>query len=111
MKLLENLSICLFYVLLMIPFLLLWIWVFKKGQFKIVSALDFCKMALLTEFFLFFYDLMLLIVGLNIPKEKGDYLVAACYGAYFFILFAFLLTLALLCLALLIRAIERYQKR
>ena len=72
------------YLLLIFPYLLLWIIAYKKNKNKIKSTLDYCKLALITEISFYFYSLIQFgIVRMIIENDDKNILnttIAVSYG-------------------------------
>jgi hypothetical protein len=103
------------YLILILPFLILWKKLYKRNKSKISSVLDYCKLILLTEISMFIYNLSLFLIGTSASQNKigrwGEFLATLSFGSYYFIIFFFFLTLIFVCLYVFVREIVLYRKK
>jgi hypothetical protein len=100
------------YVVLALPYLYVWLKMYKVYKNEINSFLDFCKLLLVTEISLFIYNLLLVGIGVILMQNHvNDSVFLISYVSYALIVFSFFLTVIITILYIGFRAITRlFQK-
>lgn len=102
------------YLALILPYLIVWIKIYKKYGNQITSVVDYCKLILMTEVSIFIYNLVFSFIGIAASGKAsywGNFLLAVSYGSQAIIIFALLLTLILILIYMLFRKLMNFTRR
>ena len=81
------------YIVCSLPYLILWINVYKKHKDEIISVFEFFVLLLVTQITLFLYGVIVCFIGSILKNGFGDFLMGLFFGSYLVIEFSFFVTL------------------